>query len=396
MIFFSNDGFKHINNINPKLKICIIGPVYPYRGGLASFNQRLAQEFIALGHHVDIVTFTLQYPSFLFPGKSQMSDDPAPDDLNIRRGVNSINPFTWWSEGRKIKKKGYDLILTRFWLPVIGVSLAATINFARNTNTKVISIIDNMIPHEKRIGDAALTNYFVKKIDGFIVMSHKVGSQVRQFSKTKPYIYNPHPIYDNYGEIISRTDALDYLQLDPQFDYVLFFGFIRKYKGLDLLIKAFAQAAKSNDKLRLIVAGEFYADSDTYLSLIEELNLSSKVILHTQFITNEEVKYYFCAADLVAQTYYTASQSGISQLAINFEKPILSTNVGGLPETTIHKETGYLVNVDEAEISDAMRQFFESEKRPDFSNGIKKLKETFSWSTFTTKLFDLDYNLRNT
>lgn len=371
------------------MKICIIGTAYPYKGGIAAFNERMAHELIACGHEVDILTFTLQYPGFLYPGKSQYSDGAAPD-LSIERGINTVNPLTWIKYGRKYRRRQYDLIISKFWLPVIGPALGTTIRqMVGSRSTKTISIIDNIIPHEKRPGDALFTTYFTRSVDGFVVMSHQVERDMTAFIDQQPVVYAPHPIYDSYGEILSRSEAMAHLGLDPQYEYVLFFGFIRKYKGLDLLLESFAVARRSRPSLRLIVAGEYYSDAAEYETLLDSLRIRDYVTMHTDFIPNEEVRYYFCAADLLAQTYRSATQSGISQLAIHFEKPILSTNVGGLPETTIHMETGYLVDVDVEQISQQMVDHFGGEQVRDFTAGIQKLKEQFSWSNFADQLVSL-------
>lgn len=371
------------------MKICILGTAYPYKGGIASFNERLAQELIKMGHSVSIVTFTLQYPSIFFPGKSQYSNAEPPSDLSIRRGINSVNPLTWIREGRKLKKEKYDLIIAKFWLPVIGPALGTITRLGRNKNTRAISIIDNIIPHEKRPGDKLFTRFFTNSVDGFVTMSHKVESQMGAFVKEQEVIYAPHPIYDNYGDIIEKEEACKAIGLDPGKPYLLFFGYIRAYKGLDLLLRSFAEACKKNKDIHLLVAGEYYSDKEQYLNLIEELDLKERVILRTDFIENDQVKYYFCASDIVAQTYKSATQSGISQLAIHFEKPILSTNVGGLPETTKHLETGYVVNVKQEDITDCILQFFEDSQNTKFVGGIQKLKQLFSWQNFTTSIIQL-------
>jgi len=377
------------------IRICIVGTAYPYKGGIAMFNERLAREFISQGHHVDIITFTLQYPKFFFPGESQFSDDPKPADLDIARKVNSVNPLTWISTARKIKNGNYDLIIAKYWIPAMGPSLGSIMRMVRSKKTIGISIIDNIIPHEKRIGDKALSNYFVQSVDGFVVMSKKVEEQMDTFVSQQPVSYIPHPIYDTYGEIVSRNEALDHLGLDPQFDYVLFFGYIRDYKGLDILLDSLAEGLKTNPKLRLIVAGEYYSDSEKYLTQIDQLGIKDQVILHTSFISNEEVRYFFCAADLVAQSYKSATQSGISQMAIYFEKPIVSTNVGGLPETVIHNKTGYLTNVDSSEVAQSILRYFNERPLEKFQVEIKKLKELYSWNHFGSKLVELYDKIKN-
>lgn len=372
-----------------KLRICIVGTAYPYKGGIAMFNERLAEELQVMGHEVEIITFTLQYPKFFFPGQSQYSDDPAPKQLKISRKVNSVNPITWLSTANAIKKGKFDLVIAKYWIPAMGPALGSIMRLVRSSGIKTISIIDNIIPHEKRPGDNALSRYFVNSVDGFITMSHKVNDQMQDFVKGQPVVYNPHPIYDTYGLPVERTKACQHLGISDKHDYVLFFGYIRDYKGLDILLDAISIARKSNDNIKLIVAGEYYSDREKYLAQIKSLELEDHVVLRTDFISNEEVKYYFSAADIVAQSYKSATQSGISQMAIAFAKPIISTNVGGLPETVRDGKTGYLVNVDPNEVAAGILKYFNDADREDFKKNVEELKLEYSWSSFGDRLINL-------
>lgn len=375
------------------LRICILGPAYPYKGGIAAFNERLASELMAYGHHVDILTYTLQYPKFLFPGQSQMSSDPAPEQLQIKRGIHSMNPINWAVQGLKYRGQ-YDLIITEFWLPVMGVSLASIIRLMRAKKGKVIALVHNLIPHEKRPGDKWFTKYFMHSADAYMTMSKKVKADVEAMQTGKEVTFVAHPIYDSYGDPIPRSAACQHLGLDPDLEYVLFFGYIRKYKGLDLLMEAFAKAQKQRKQLRLLVAGEFYTDEAAYQEQIDALGIRDQVILRNAFISNAEVKYYFSAADLVAQTYRSATQSGISQLAIHFEKPLLSTHVGGLPETVREGKTGYLVPVDTDAIAEAMLRFVEEKRAEAFSEEVRIFKKEFAWSTYVDRLLELYQNTK--
>jgi len=309
-------------------RIAILGTAYPFRGGLAAFNERLAEEFIRMGHAVELVTFTVQYPGFLFPGKSQFSEDPAPP-ITIHRWLHSFNPINWINTGLKLRRLHPDLIICKFWLPIMGPALGTVIRLAKSKKTEVVSILDNVIPHEKRPGDSIFIRYFINSIDRFIYMSESVGHDLRLFDKTKPARLIPHPIYDNYGQAVSKQVAIETLRLNPDFKYVLFFGFIREYKGLDLLLEAIALLPPQFSYLRFIIAGEFYSDATPYLEQIRRLGIRDQLILHTHFISNELVKFYFCAADLVVQPYKSATQSGIAQIAIHFNIPTVVTRVGG-------------------------------------------------------------------
>lgn len=361
-------------------KVVLVGTAHPFRGGLASYNERLIKEFNDLGNEASIETFTLQYPNFLFPGKTQYSDSPKPKNITINESVSSINPFNWIKIGRKIRKQKPDYLIFKFWLPFMGPCFGTIARIAKkNKITKVISIIDNIIPHEKRIGDKVLSNYFVKPIDGFVAMSHSVLDDLNTFDSKKPKLYNPHPLFDNFGELISREQALKNIGLDPAFNYILFFGFVRDYKGLDLLLDAFADERFRKTNIRLIVAGEYYNNQDKYDEQIKRLNLSEYLVLKNDFIPNEEVKDYFCAADIIAQPYKNATQSGVTQIGYHFEKPMLVTNVGGLAELIPHNKVGYVVEPNSKEIADSLLSFYEENKKEEFEINVRNEKEKFSW-----------------
>ena len=362
-------------------KIYILSPAHPLRGGIAASSERLAQALQEAGHEVEMISFSLQYPNFLFPGKTQFTDDPAPANLKIRTLLHSINPLNWWSVGQLLRRELPDLIIVRYWLPFMGPSLGTVLRIAKwNKHTKVIALTDNIIPHEKRPGDRLFTQYFVKAIDGFISMSASVAKGIRTFTMAKPIQETVHPIYDNYGALVSRAEALTKLDLPKGGRYLLFFGFIRAYKGLDLLLKAFAKSEVRKLGLKLIVAGEFYSNEEEYQQLIDELGIREDLILHTHFISNDEVKYYFGAADLLVQPYRTATQSGISQMAYHFEKPMIVTKVGGLPEIVPDGEAGYVVEVDENAIAAGIVRFFEEEKVAEMTKVVMERKALFSWA----------------
>ncbi len=374
-------------------KIIILSPAHPLRGGIASSSERLAQELQKFNYQVIIYSFSLQYPNFLFPGKTQFSNDPPPNGLEIRTKVNSINPFNWLSVGLELRRLKPDLIITRFWLPFMAPSLGTILKVAKsNGHTKTLAIADNIIPHEKRPGDRIFTQYFVKSIDAFIVMSRSVESDIRQFSTSKPVKYIPHPIYDNYGELVSRKEALEFLNLSEAVRYLLFFGFIRDYKGLDFALNAMANKALQSQEIKLIVAGEYYGNKDFYENLIQKKGIENQVVMKTEFIPSDEVKYYFCAADLVVQPYKSATQSGISQLAYHFEKPMIVTRVGGLPEIVEDGKVGYVVDVNESAISNAILDFFQHDRKEAFEKGVRENKKQFSWKNMVTGIEELVFD----
>lgn len=362
-------------------KIYLLGTAYPFRGGLASYNERLMQEFAKMGYEVKIYTFTLQYPSFLFPGKTQISSDPPPQDIEIEQVLNSINPFNWWKVGKRIQSEKPDILICKFWLPFMGPAFGTVARIAKkNGITKFISIIDNILPHEKRIGDTLFAKYYANACDAFITMSRAVKEEMKDFTvKNQPVEFIPHPIYDNFGEIIPKIEARKFFNLQPEEKIILFFGFIRKYKGLDILLEAMNEENVKKLGIKLIVAGEYYGDKPEYDALIEQYQLQNQVIQKPDFISNEEVKYYFCAADVIVQPYKTATQSGISQMAYHFEKPMIVTEVGGLPEIVPNEVCGFVTAVSAKAIADAIVRFYTEEKEGVFVKNVRIEKEKYAW-----------------
>lgn len=373
------------------MNISIIGPAYPFRGGIASYNERLAQEFQSLGHEVSIETFTTQYPNFLFPGKTQFSESPAPSNLKIRRSFSSVNPFSWLKLGWRLKKNAPDLVILRYWLPFMGPSLGTIARIAKsNRKTKIYTIVDNIIPHEKRIGDKALSRYFVGCNDGFIAMSKSVLNELESFDASLPRILQPHPLFDNFGRPVTKEEACKVLNIDKECNYLLFFGFVRKYKGLDILLNAMDTDWLEEFNIKLIVAGEYYDNSETYDAIIQEKNLQSYIIPANNFIRDDEVKYYFSASDLVVQPYRTATQSGVTQIAYQFGKPMIVTKVGGLPELVKDGKAGVLTEVDANSVKEAIVSIYsEKGKLKEMETFVEKEKLRFSWSTMCNRILNL-------
>ncbi|MBQ6096190.1 MAG: glycosyltransferase [Bacteroidales bacterium] len=362
------------------MKVIIVGTAYPYRGGLSAFNERLAYEYLQRGDEVEIYTFTLQYPSFLFPGKTQYSDEPAPKGLTIHRRINSINPFNWLKTGREIARKRPDLLITKFWLPFMAPCLGTIERrVRRNGHTRIVSILDNIIPHEHRPGDRIFARYFVRSTDAFVAMSRSVLDDLSLFDTKKPRRFCPHPLYDHYGDILPKEEARRMVGIDTYGRYVLFFGFIRSYKGLDLLLDAMADPRIAQRDIRLIVAGEFYGDPKPYMEQIERLGIADRIKLCTDFIPDSQVNRYFCAADLVAQPYKSATQSGVTQIAFHFEKPMLVTDVGGLAEIVPDGKIGYVVQPDAHQIADAIVRYYDEQREAPFTEAVRDEKQKYSW-----------------
>ena len=366
----------------------IIGPAHPLRGGLATFNQRLAKQFSDEGHECSIVSFSLQYPGFLFPGTTQYSSDPAPADITIHTLINSINPLNWVSVGKKLRSWRPDVIVVRYWLPFMGPALGTILRqVKKNRQTRVVCIADNITPHEKRPGDVPFTRYFLKTCDAFVTMSEKVLADLRKFTG-KPALLVQHPLYDNFGEAISKAEARGKLGLDKGQKIILFFGFIRQYKGLDLLLKAMADERIRTENIRLLVAGEFYEDDKPYWQLIEANHLQDVVIMKTHFIPDSEVRNYLCSGDCVVQPYKNATQSGVTPLAYHFEKPMIVTNVGGLPSLVPHERVGLVCEPDPTSIADSILRFYQLGENY-FIPHLRTEKQKYSWANLTRSIFEL-------
>lgn len=365
----------------------LVGTAYPYRGGLAVYNERLARSFQEEGYEVEIWTFTLQYPNFLFPGKTQFSTEPAPEGLTIHRKLNSVNPFNWLKVGRQLRKANADLVVMRFWIPYMAPSHGYIARRARkNKKTKVVSILDNIVPHEKGFADKILANYFISSLDGGVTMSKSVLKDAKALDPDKKVKYCPHPLYDNFGTKVDREEALKFMQLDSDWRYMLFFGIIRDYKGLDLLLQAMGDERLKKMKVKLIVAGEFYNNAEQYHEMERQLEISDQIVWRSQFVPDSEVRYYFNAADIVVQPYKSATQSGVTQIAYHFDKPMLVTDVGGLKEIVPNGLVGYVTPVDPKQIADALADFFENHRRETFEQNIKLEKQKYSWSRMVETL----------
>lgn len=374
----------------------LVGTAHPFRGGLASYNERLIKQFQDEGHEAEIFTFTTQYPNFLFPGKTQYSEEPAPSDIKITRAVSSINPFNWIKVGRQIRKMKADIVIFKYWLPFMGPCFGTIARkIKKNKHTKIITILDNVIPHESRFGDRLFTKYFLKPIDAFISMSKSVEKDLETFDSAKPRDFNPHPLFDNFGPLIQKNEAKKLLELDVSCNYILFFGIIRDYKGLDLLLEAFSKMNYKEQNLKLLVAGEYYSNEEKYQAQIKQLDLTEDVIVVNKFIKDSEVGRYFCAADIIAQPYKSATQSGVTQIAYHFEIPILVTNVGGLPEMVPHEKVGFVTSQSTEEIAECLRRFYLENKEGEFKANLKVEKEKYSWDKLTAKVLNLAKSLQS-
>ena len=369
-------------------KLIIIGPAWPLRGGLASFDERLARQFTAEGYDTSIYTFSLQYPAFIFPGTTQYSSEPAPERINIKVCINSINPLNWLKIGNEIRALKPDLVIVRYWLPLMGPCLGTILRrVKKNHFTKVICIADNVIPHEHRPGDKPFTQYFVKPVDAFVTMSEKVRNDLYAFT-SKPAQQVVHPLYDNFGEAVAKNEARIKLSLPENEKIILFFGFIRKYKGLDILLDAMNDDRIRQSNIKLLVAGEFYEDRKEFDELLAKLNISSQLILRTDFIADSEVRYYLSAADFVIQPYRNATQSGVTPLAYHFEKPMLVTNVGGLPDLVPDGKVGIVTEPNAESIATGILRLYELGENF-FLPHLREEKKKYSWNKLSEAIIKI-------
>ena len=369
-------------------KVVIVGPAFPLRGGIANFNEALSREMNLKGYDTELVSFSYQYPKFLFPGKTQFAEGKGPEDLKIHTKINSVNPANWIKTAKFITGLKPDYVIIRFWLPFMGPALGTIAGKLREKGIKVLAITDNVIPHEPRTGDRWLTKYFLKRCDGFITLSKSVLEDISQFTDNQNKIVLPHPVYNIFGESVDREFGLEKLKLDPNSKYILFFGLIRGYKGLDLALKAMQDSRIKELGIKLIIAGEFYDKKEKYSELLEAGKDS--VLLFDHYIPQEEVKCYFAASDCVVQPYKAATQSGITQVAYNFNKPMIVTNVGGLPEIVAHEKVGYVTELNETAIADAIVRFYAENKKAEFEKNVELEKEKFSWENFLNSLADFE------
>jgi glycosyltransferase involved in cell wall biosynthesis len=369
-------------------KITILSAAYPLRGGIAHFAGLLYKELVK-NFDVDVVTFKRQYPSILFPGKTQIEEGDDIEVIPTKVELDSINPINWIKVGRRIKKEAPDFLLLKHWMPFFAPIYGTIAKIVKgNGTTKIIALCHNIIPHEKKPGDKTFTKYFFNNVDYFITMSKSVQKDLLSLYPNANEKLLFHPVYSNFGSPINKAEAKNKLNLTDK-NILLFFGFIREYKGLDVLLQAVALLKNKLD-FKLVVAGEFYSNESKYMSLMDKLGLQNDVIFFSDFIPTNEVKYYFSACDVVVLPYKSATQSGIVQIANNFDKPMISTNVGGLPEVIDSGKTGYLVEKENPkELANSILKYYNEKKEDEFVKNIKENAAKYSWDEFVKGMMEL-------
>lgn len=364
--------------------------MYPYRGGIAHFQETMYRGLKRRGHEVDAVTFTRQYPESLFPGKTQLETGEVEDPAPAQRIIDTLNPRSWISAHRYITRLGPNAILFQYWMPFFAPAFGTIARRARKRRIRVLAVVHNAIPHERRPGDLALGRYFLRAIDGCIVMSDAVKQDLEKLGVRAEIRRVQHPVYDHFGDPMDRLLARRSLDLPEAAPTLLFFGFVRKYKGLHVLLRSMPLVLAAIPEARLIVAGEFYDDREPYLELIRDHGLEEAVVLRDDYIPDAEVARYFSAADIVVQPYISATQSGVAQIAFNFDKPLIVTDVGGLAETVPHEKAGLIVPPEDPEkLAGAIIRFFRDEMAESLKTGVREEKPKYSWDRLYEAVEDL-------
>jgi len=368
------------------MKIAFISTFFPFRGGIAQFNANLFRAF-ERQYEIKAYTFKRQYPRILFPGKNQyVTESDIVDRIPAYQILDTINPLTYFSSAKMILKDKPDLVLTKFWTPFLAPSLGTVYKKLRKGGVERFAILDNVIPHEKRTGDIKLTKYFLKQNSGFIVMSEKVKNDLLLLRPASKYLQVIHPLYDHFGDVMNREEACSKLGIPLSNKVILFFGFIREYKGLDLLIKAMKLLPED---YTLIVAGESYGDFKRYQNLIDSNTLTSRIRLYIKYIPDKEVPVFFSASDVCVLPYKSATQSGIISISFHFNIPVIATDVGGLKEMVEHGKTGLMVSsLEPKDLSDSIKYYFDRNLKPGFQNNIKEYKKKHSWSALADDIIE--------
>ncbi|MCB0761679.1 MAG: glycosyltransferase [Flavobacteriales bacterium] len=366
------------------MKIALLSAFYPFRGGIAQFGASLYRE-LEKEHDVKAYTFTRQYPDFLFPGETQtVTDDDSADPIPALRTLDSINPLSYRKTAREINDFGPDVLIVRLWMSFFGPAMG-TVARLMKPGTKVVAIVDNAIPHEKRFFDRPFTRYLLKHVDGYIVMTEAVKRDLLSLQPPSRRIeIIGHPVYTHFGQPLERETACVQLGIDPLKKTLLFFGFIREYKGLDVLLQAFA---KLDSTYQLVIAGESYSAFDEYQKQIDENPNRERIHLFRRYISDDEVPAFFCASHVCVLPYKSATQSGIASISFHFDLPMIVTNVGGLSEAIHHNENGLLVDRPDAGlISEAVGAYFKSDAEQRFRQNIRLYKREHSWEQFASRL----------
>ena len=360
-------------------RLAIVGPVHPYRGGIAHFTEMTVTGLADRGHDVQPVSFSRQYPELLFPGETQYEpESEAPAAVrDAPRLLDSINPLSWFRTGFYLRDAAPDAVVFQYWMPFFAPAYGVIARgLRRHYGIPSLAVVHNALPHERHVGDAVLSRFFLRACAGHIVMSDAVADDTRRLAGPDANIEQiAHPVYERFGEPVAKSDARAALDLPADAPVCLFFGFVREYKGLHVLLEAMPAIADALPEVQLVIAGEPYDDASRYRDIIDRHNLHDRVRWHDEYIPSEEVPHYFCAADLVVQPYVSATQSGVAQIATHFEVPMVVTDVGGLAEDVPHEDAGFVVPpADPPALAEAVQRFFQENWAERLANGMREQK----------------------
>jgi len=364
------------------MQIALISAAPPYRGGISKHTSILVEK-LSQNHSVDIINYSRQYPDFLFPGKTQYLDDKSEND-NSSRMIDSINPITWFSTGNRLAKKNYDLVIFRFWNPFFAPALGVIAGIIRkkSSDTKLMSLCDNILPHEKIPLADFLTTYLFDKLDGHVVQSSQTENELQTVVDQPIYEKRFHPTYTNFPQKIDKISARKKLGLSAK-NIILYFGIIRDYKGFDILLNAISKLKNTELDFHLLAGGECYGSDEKYIQLISNLDISDYITWHNKYIPDTELSNYFSAADVVALPYLTASQSGVTQMAYSYDLPVVVTKVGGLPEIVDEGQSGITIEPgNPTELAKILEENLKAGTFLEMTTYIKKFKKKFSWENF--------------
>ena len=378
------------------MRIGFLSTMYPFRGGIAQFSGSLVRALEAEGHEVIAYTFSRQYPEWIYPGKTQyVTDAEKVEKIDSLEILDSIQPLSWKKTARQMQRDGIELLITGYWMPYVGLSMGAVAAQMKKRCT-VVGLLHNVVPHERRFLDKRLTRYFLRQHHGFVCMSKAVQQDLNRWLPGKPSTVLPHPIHEVFGESIPQQEARKQLGLPQDAQLVLYFGYIRDYKGLDLLIEAFRNLP---DDVHLIIAGESFTGFAGYQSLIDRWNLGHRMHIFNRYILDREVALFYSAADLGALTYKSATQSGVTSVAIHFGLPLVVTDVGGLTELIRHRHNGMVVlQPTPAAIAEAIECYFREALHDQLAERLVQLQPQLTWSHFAGEMIrfcrSLDQRIR--
>jgi len=370
------------------VKVVLVGPTYPFRGGIAHYTTMLYHELAVRGHQVTLYSFKRQYPRWLFPGQTDRDPSVSKLDAPCEYTLDSLNPFTWWATARAIRRSSPAVLILQWWVSFFAPIWNLLAWLARRAEIKVVFICHNVLPHEQQSWDAWLARWALRQANGFIVQSQEEKARLLTLLPGRPVEIVLHPIYDMFAQqAIPQDMARQRLGLPQHAAVLLFFGFVREYKGLRVLLEAMPAVRARLPDIRLLIAGEFWQDKQTYLDQIKRLGIGQNVVVVDSYISNEEVPVYFSAADVLVLPYTQVTQSGVVQLAFGFGLPVITTQTGGLSEIVTDCRTGLLVPPQDTEaLEHAICRFFVEGLGMQLGAGIRAQRQNFGWARLATAI----------